>query len=105
MSPSPPSGGQPIRCSFCLREPLLATYGIDRERKPFVHVKVYKQKRIFANIVVTSGPVFIQCRECNRWLRINFVREVDMRQVEPQGVPGSHGATPARMIDAPRSAS
>lgn len=99
---SPPSGGQPIRCSFCARKPLLATFGIDRERKPFVHVKVYKQKRIFANLVATGGPVHIQCRECNRWLRINFVRlrEMNMRQVDPADVPGSHSSAPARMMDA-----
>lgn len=87
---SPPSGGKPIRCPFCIRQPLLATYGLDRERKPFVHVKVYKQKRIFANLVTTGGPVHLQCRECFRWLRINFVRHgvVDAKQVDERDVPG-----------------
>jgi hypothetical protein len=99
---SPPSGGRPIRCSFCVRRPLIATYGLDENRKPFIHIKVYKQKRIFANVVATGGPVHLQCRECNRWLRINFVRyrEVRMREVEAKDVPGVHEfPVPAEMMD------
>lgn len=98
---SPPSGGRPIRCIFCSRNPLLATFGLDEQRKPFVHVKVYKQKRVFANVVVTGGPVHLQCRECNRWLKINFVRyrEIDLQQVNSEDVPGSRPVGAARMVD------
>lgn len=103
---SPPSGGRPVRCPFCVRTPLLATYGVDKDRKPYVHVRVYKQKRVFANVVATGGPVHLQCRECNRWLRINFVTlaDVDLKQVEQKDVPGSDTPDAVGMVDVGRTA-
>ena len=55
-----------LRC-FCSRKPLLATYGTDKRSRLYVHVKVYKQGRIFGEVVVTGGTVRIHCRECLRW--------------------------------------
>lgn len=55
-----------LRC-FCSRTPLLATYGLDEKGAPYVHVKVFKQDRIFGEIVVTGGEVKLRCRECLRW--------------------------------------
>lgn len=61
-----------LRC-FCLRNPLLATYGIDKQGTLFVHVKVWKSKRIYGEIVVEGGIVKLHCRDCLRWhtVRIN----------------------------------
>ena len=95
-----------IRCVFCARSPLLATFGLDRDRRPFVHVKVYKQKRIFGNVYVTGGPIHLQCRECLRWLKINFVRlhEVDLEAVETKDLPGTESCRPVPpMMDAERT--
>jgi hypothetical protein len=57
---------------FCRSEPLLATYGLDHVGELFVRIKVYKQNRIFAQIVAKSGEVKIQCRNCLRWHRVVF---------------------------------
>lgn len=58
-----------LRC-FCSRKPLLATYGIDRHDKLYVHVKIWKARRIFGELVIEGGSVKIRCRECLRWHQI-----------------------------------
>lgn len=58
-----------LRC-FCARQPLLATYGVDEKGRPYVHVRVYKQGRIFGEVVVTGGEVKLHCRECFRWHKV-----------------------------------
>jgi hypothetical protein len=55
-----------LRC-FCNRQPLLATYGIDGKGNLFVHVKIWKARRIFGELVIEGGIVKIRCRECLRW--------------------------------------
>lgn len=56
-----------LRC-FCRRRPLLATYGLDDSNKVYVHVKVYKNRRIYGEIVVREGSsLSLRCRECLRW--------------------------------------
>lgn len=55
-----------LRC-FCSRGPLLATYGIDGEGMLYVHVKIFKQRRIYGEVIVTEGKVRLHCRECLRW--------------------------------------
>jgi hypothetical protein len=57
---------QELRC-FCARKPLLATYGVNKKGKLFVHVKVYKQTRLYGEVLVTDGTVQLHCRECLRW--------------------------------------
>lgn len=61
-----------LRC-FCSRVPLLATYGLTQDGNSYVHVKVYKQKRIYGNVRLSgSGTIEIQCRECLRWYRVTL---------------------------------
>ena len=55
-----------LRC-FCSRLPLLAVYGIDEHGKLFVHIRVFKQRRIYGEVLVTEGTVKLHCRECLRW--------------------------------------
>jgi hypothetical protein len=62
----PRSSKNELRC-FCARSPLLATYGIDSKGSLYVHVKIFKQRRIFGEMIVTGGTVKIHCRECFRW--------------------------------------
>lgn len=58
-----------LRC-FCSRKPLLATYGLTMNGSLYVHVKVYKQNRIYGEVIVTDGTVELHCRECLRWHRV-----------------------------------
>lgn len=60
-----------LRC-FCRGEPLLATYGVDSRGKLYVHVKIYKQNRIYGELVFEDGTVKIRCRNCLRWHRVIF---------------------------------
>lgn len=55
-----------LRC-FCGRQPLLATYGVDEDDRLYIHVKIFKQRRIFGEVLVTEGTVSLHCRECLRW--------------------------------------
>lgn len=58
-----------LRC-FCARNPLLATYGIDEHGKLYIHVKVYKQQRVYGEVFITEGTVRLHCRECFRWHKV-----------------------------------
>lgn len=60
-----------IRC-FCRTQPLLGVYGIDERGKIYVHVKVYKNRRIYGEILVTKGDIQLRCRECLRWYRVEI---------------------------------
>ena len=70
-----------LRC-FCSRKPLLATYGIDAQGSLYVHVKIYKQSRIFGEIIVTDGTVKVLCRECLRWHRVVMRAKGEVELVE-----------------------
>lgn len=58
---------------WCLRRPLLAMYGLDERGRTYLHIKVYKQDRIYGEAVFYGGEVKIRCRECFRWQTIVFV--------------------------------
>lgn len=62
-----------LQC-FCARKPLLAVYGVDHEGQLFIHIKIWKQDRIYGEIVCTGGVTKIRCRECLRWHRIRVVQ-------------------------------
>lgn len=71
-----------LRC-FCRGEPLLATYGIDSRGKLFVHVKIYKQNRIYGEIVFEGGIAKLRCRNCLRWHRVIFQeRSAELAEVQ-----------------------
>lgn len=62
-----------IRC-ICTRKPLLAMYGVDRYGEIYIHLKVYKQSRIYAEMFVSADAVVkIRCRECLRLHSIKIV--------------------------------
>ena len=60
---------------FCARKPLLAIWGNDEDGKPYVHVRIFKQNRIYGDVIAYGGVVKVRCRECFRWHRIRFVQE------------------------------
>lgn len=85
-----------LRC-FCRRQPLLATYGLDDKGKLYVHVKVYKSRRIYGEILITSGDIQLRCRECLRWYKLNITSNKPQLEEtsEPESVsdtdPVAHG--------------
>ena len=66
-----------LRC-FCGRSPLLAIYGVDDNGDLFIHVRVYKGKRLYHESVHVGGIVKLRCRECFRWHRV-LIRTRTMR--------------------------
>lgn len=70
-----------VRC-FCSRSPLLAVFGMNKSGEPFIHVKVWKQKRLYTELAVTgkSAKVSIKCRDCYRWSNI-FITDSMVRAV------------------------
>lgn len=73
-----------LRC-FCGREPLLAMYGL-KDGKLYVHVKIYKQRRLFGEVFVTEGKVKLHCRECLRWHTVRL-RTPDQAVLVEDSVP------------------
>lgn len=69
-----------VRC-FCSRSPLLAKAGRDKDGRPFVWMKVYKQRRLYGEMVAVEGEVHLRCRECRRWHRITIVSETSNLRV------------------------
>jgi len=55
------------RCMFCPRRPLLAIYGLDADRRLYVHVKIERQGRTVTESVHKGGSISIKCRDCYRW--------------------------------------
>lgn len=64
-----------IRC-HCSRSPLLAKWGQMQDGNVFLHIKVYKQRKLYAEVIVESGNVIrVRCRDCLRWTAITVKRE------------------------------
>jgi len=74
-----------LRC-FCERKPLLATYGI-KDGKLFVHVKIWKARRIFGELVIEGGIVKLRCRDCLRWHKIRLVQDKAVLEKTEQNLP------------------
>lgn len=72
-----------LRCT-CSRRPLLARYGRDSKGHIYVHLKVFKGKRLYAESIFTGGNVRIKCRECLHWhnVIIRQSRDVVIQQSE-----------------------
>lgn len=60
-----------LRC-ICSRRPLLAYFGRDESGNPYLHQKVYKQRRLYSESIFTGGTASIKCRECFRWTNIRL---------------------------------
>lgn len=71
-----------IRC-FCSRSPLLAVFGVGKRGRPFIHVKVWKQNRLYAELVVSgkNAETSIKCRDCYRWYTI-FITDNNTAKVK-----------------------
>lgn len=62
-----------LRCG-CRRQPILAKYGLDKNGRLYVHVKIHKQRQVCGEILCQGGEIKILCRECLRWHRVNVVQ-------------------------------
>ena len=71
-----------LRCA-CSARPLLGVCGRRQDGEPYIHIKVYKQSRIFGEIVAVGGDVHIKCRECLRWHTVTIKRGGVDFAVEP----------------------
>jgi hypothetical protein len=61
-----------LRC-FCRGNPMLAVYGVDEIGALYIHIKIYKQGKVYGEAYYTGGQVKIKCRNCLRWNRVVFV--------------------------------
>lgn len=83
--PREPREGE-LRC-ICRRKPLLGKYGRDRQGNLYVHVKVFKQDRVFGEIIVEGGgSVRIRCRDCDRWHKVT-IRQPQSVNMSPEELP------------------
>ena len=57
-----------LNCT-CRHHPLLAMWGLDTDGRPYVHVKVFKGGRLYAE-VFSKHTLQITCRDCFRKLNI-----------------------------------
>lgn len=56
-------------------------YGRDRKGRLFVHCRVYKQSKIYGEILAYDGEVKIRCRECLRWHNIVIISPTASRAI------------------------
>lgn len=67
---------------------MIALAGRDTAGEPFVWMRVYKNKRIYGEMVATSGVVMLRCRECFRWHRITIKKDVQVTEADlPRRIP------------------
>lgn len=62
-------------------------YGLDEYGKLYVHVRIFKQNRIYGEVIVREGRVSLHCRECLRWHSVKIIQPdtaVLMEDTEPQ---------------------
>ncbi|MBT8212330.1 MAG: hypothetical protein KJN71_04200 [Acidimicrobiia bacterium] len=48
-------------------------FKIDDDGIPFLHVKSWKQQRLFTDIEVAGGIVRVRCRDCHRVTTVHVV--------------------------------
>ncbi len=69
-----PHPHEEIRC-FCADNTLLAVIKRDKRGKPVVHMKIYKARRIFGEIILSLGEMEMRCRDCLRWHKVRILRD------------------------------
>jgi hypothetical protein len=81
-----------IRC-FCAQSPLLARWGVDSSGVVFLHIKVYKQKRLYTEVIAHAGASLrVRCRDCFRWTVINVKHTPHVAFAElPKAIPTHYG--------------
>ncbi len=80
-----PQTAHDLRC-FCTRKPLLGKYGRDADGLLYIHVRVYKQTRMYGEFVFHGGLVRLRCRECLRWHKVTIHQTVGVK-IKPEELP------------------
>lgn len=82
---------------------MLAMYGVDEHGKIYVHVRIFKQNRIYGEVIVREGKVSLHCRECLRWHTVKIVQPgTAILAVDTEPQPIEHEAQSPTML-APRT--
>lgn len=90
-----------IRC-ICGRRPLLAVYGRDSKGELFIHLRVYKSNRTYAEMWVSAAAkVRIRCRECLRIQKISIISDRPVLREEREAM-DAMSVQPATSQVAPR---
>jgi len=89
-----------IRC-FCSRAPLLGVFGVNTQGEPFIHIKVWKQKRLYTELVLSgkSAKISMKCRNCYRWYNIFITDSNTAQMVETTPVEVQNADQP--LVDVP----
>lgn len=66
-----------IRCE-CSARPILGIFRVEDSYWVF-HIKVHKQKRLYAELMVEEGVIRLRCRACERWFRLTVKREKNLK--------------------------
>lgn len=61
---------------------MLAMYGIDEKGQLYVHIKIYKQNRLYSESWHSGGVLKLCCRNCLRWHTVTFIDSSRARLVE-----------------------
>ena len=62
----------------------MAVIKADKKGRPFVHIRVSKQTRIFGEIIFRFGEMVIKCRECHRWHRVRIMHQKATMEPVPE---------------------
>jgi hypothetical protein len=73
-----------VRCP-CAAAPILSILRVDDRGNRFVHVKIYKQKRIYGEFIIEYGLVRMRCRSCARWFSLEIKK--DVHRFRPEDLP------------------
>lgn len=70
-------------------------YGRDKVGRPYVHIRVFKQHRVYGEFIVYGGEAKIKCRECLRWHTIVFRGAADSKAELRESPPPDEVDVPA----------
>lgn len=75
-------------------------YGKDEHDELYIHIKVFKQSRVFAEITIgASAKVQIRCRECLRLHKVKIIQgspRLEPLEGPPAGTGIEHVPAPLR---------
>jgi len=78
-----PRTAHDLRCT-CPHHTKLAEYGMTTDGAAYLHVRVFKQGRVFGEVIASSGEVRVLCRDCGRWTQVNVKQPGEIfHDVEP----------------------
>ena len=72
-----------LRCA-CSNHTLLGVgYRDPRTGEARLHIKIFKQSRVFGEVVITAGSAHIRCRDCLRYTKVTIKRVPILETAKP----------------------